>query len=75
MKKGLCFVCHQFGHCASDHNNKINMKKQSLSPQKLRTTRKEAYTCMRGILAKLDDEEREKAVTEMLEQGFSTEEQ
>lgn len=72
MKKGLCFECHKSGHRASDHraggsNDRTNINS---TWRKTPMKGKETYQKIRGMLAELDDEEKEIALKNMEEEGF-----
>jgi hypothetical protein len=73
MKEGRCFTCHQVGHRASDHkaggNTSLPPNNQGcFVPQK--KTGADAHRKIAAMLAKLDDEEKNIALTKMEEEGF-----
>jgi hypothetical protein len=73
MKEGRCFTCHQVGHRASDHkpggNTPLPQNNQGrFVPQK--RTGADAHRKIAAMLAELDDEEKNIALTKMEEEGF-----
>jgi hypothetical protein len=71
MKEGRCFTCHQVGHRASDHKAGGPPPRNNQSrfvPQK--RTGADAHRKIATLLAELDDEEKNIALTKMEEEGF-----
>ena len=77
MKKGLCFICHNPGHRASDHKGGRTPPPFSpLSPSKsanqyqLKKTGTSAYAAIKVAMIDLDNEEKGKALKLLEESGF-----
>lgn len=74
-RKGLCFECHQFGHCASSHRNgtptnTFTGTSTGHYERKAPMKGKEAYQKIRTLLAELNEDEKEVAIEEMEDEGF-----
>jgi hypothetical protein len=73
MKEGRCFVCHQIGHRALDHKAGGSTppprnNQGRFIPQK--KTGADTYKRIAAMLAELDNEEKNTALTKMEEEGF-----
>ena len=67
MKKGLCFVCHQPGHRATEHKKGETRTKDRPFPK---NKGREAYSKIRAIMKELDEEGKEKALALIGDKGF-----
>ena len=72
MRKGLCFLCHKPGHRSSDHEGGSPIQTPMHAPAYKYSPKKgaDAYTNIKAIMAKLDEEEKGKAYLLIEESGF-----
>ncbi|KAG5640033.1 hypothetical protein DXG03_001610 [Asterophora parasitica] len=71
MKKGLCFDCHQPGHRAVDYKSGPLIPKKTTNPfTNQKETGAETYAKICTLMGKLDNEEKEKALKQMEDEGF-----
>ncbi|KAG5633358.1 hypothetical protein DXG03_007536 [Asterophora parasitica] len=71
MKKGLCFDCHQPGHRTVDHQNGSLIPKKTTNPfANRKATGAETYAKIRALMGELEEEEKEKALKQMEDEGF-----
>jgi len=74
MKKGLCFICHQSGHRANDHNQGSSYPgpRRQYTPQPPPSSSKaeDAYARIKAIYESLPKDEREKLASNIEDSGF-----